>query len=125
MTLTGTPEKEDTLTIIIKATDNYDASVSDTFKLVVKSLQTGIDQYTNTEDLLIFPNPAKNYIQVYAARDDHYKFKNFQILTIDGKIIKEGRLESERIDISDLNKGLFLLSIKTDERIFTKKIVVN
>lgn len=122
-TLTGTPEKLDTLTIIIKVIDNYDASVSDTFKLVVKSSLTGIDQFTNKDNLLIFPNPSKNYIQIQAS-DHQYKIKYFQILTIDGKIIKEGRLESEQINISDLNKGVFLLNIKTDKRIITKKIVI-
>jgi N-acetylneuraminic acid mutarotase len=124
VTLTGMPEMEDTLSIIITAIDNYGVSVSDTLRLVIELAVTGIDQFTNKDDLLFFPNPAKKYIQIRAS-DHQFKIKKFQIFTIDGKIVKEGRLESEQINISDLNKGVFLLNIKTDERIIIKKIVIN
>lgn len=122
-TLTGTPEEEETLTIIIKAIDNYNASVSDTFNLVVRSSLTGIDNFTNKDGLIIFPNPTKDYIQVKAS-DDNSKLKFFQILTIDGKIIKEGRIASERINLSDMSKGMFILKVQTDERIVTKRIII-
>lgn len=85
---------------------------------------TGTDQFTNEDELLIFPNPATNYIQVQAI-DHQYKSEKFQLLTIDGKMVKEGRLESEQINISDMNKGVYLLNIKTDEGIITKKIIIN
>ncbi len=84
---------------------------------------TGNEQLTDKDELLVFPNPAKGYIQVQYS-DDNSNLKTFQILTVGGKIIKEGRLESERINISDLSKGVFLLNIKTDESIITKKIVI-
>ncbi|MBU2466124.1 MAG: T9SS type A sorting domain-containing protein, partial [Bacteroidetes bacterium] len=84
---------------------------------------SGTAQNTNTNELIVFPNPAKNYIQIY-ERVGNAKFKGFQILTIEGKAIKEGRLASNRIDVSDLRKGVFLLKIETDKRTITKRIII-
>lgn len=84
---------------------------------------SGTVQNTNTNELIVFPNPAKNYIQIYASFGNA-KFKGFQILTIEGKAIKEGRLASNRIDVSDLRKGVFLLKIETDKGTITKRIII-
>jgi N-acetylneuraminic acid mutarotase len=93
----------------------YEGTISDS--------STGVEKFSNNDDLLIFPNPAKNYIEFHAT-DHQYVLINFQILTIDGKIIKEGNFNFERINISDLSKGIFLLKIKTDKGRITKKFVI-
>jgi N-acetylneuraminic acid mutarotase len=84
---------------------------------------TGTDQLNDEDGLLIFPNPATDYIQVKTSNGNS-KSINFQIVAVDGKIMKEGRLASGRINISDLNKGMFILKVQTDERIVTKRMII-
>ncbi len=122
--LSGTPSKTDTLTIVITATDNYNESVSDSFKLFIKPDLTGIREQSNMDDLIIFPNPATNYVLVQ-AKNESCKLETYQIIALNGKVIKEGKLDSERINISDLNKGTYLLTIKTDKRIIINKFIIN
>jgi len=94
----------------------YEGSFSDANGL-------GVHQSNEKDVLLIYPNPAKNYIQVQAI-DHHHKLESFQILTLDGKIKQGGILKSDRINISGLNTGMFLLNIKTDNGKITKRFVI-
>lgn len=49
---------------------------------------------------------------------------NYQIINLNGKIIKQGKLDFETINISGLNNGIYLLRIKTSEEFISKKIVI-
>jgi arylsulfatase B len=68
----------------------------------------------------IAPNPAKNLISV--TFDDAFHF-DFQILSIDGKVLKKG-LSSREINVSELPNGLYLLKIQKQDVVFTEKIVI-
>jgi hypothetical protein len=46
------------------------------------------------------------------------------ITDLGGKTIKQGKLDSETIDISGLPKGINMLSLHTCEDIITEKIVI-
>jgi len=120
---TGVPESEETIAITIIATDNYGASVSDTFNLTIHSELIGIEQITVKDNLIIYPQPCKDDIHIYWD-NALSKIEQFQLYTIDGQFIKEGGLKSNSINVSDLNKGLFIIRIKTKEKIITKKLIV-
>jgi len=49
---------------------------------------------------------------------------NYQLCDLTGKTIKQGKLNSETIDISELPKGIYLLSLNTNKGIITKKVVI-
>lgn len=81
-------------------------------------------------DLNVFPNPAGSEL--------HFKLfvpaeKEYRLLIIDpsGKIVlenistlKEG-LNIEKTDISELNPGVYIIQLQTDDRIFQKRLVKN
>jgi hypothetical protein len=67
----------------------------------------------------IYPNPARNYIQVDAATP----IKAIRILTMDGRLMQE--LAEPRIDISHLAAGPYLVQILLpDGRSATRKLIV-
>jgi arylsulfatase B len=68
----------------------------------------------------ITPNPAKNLISV--AFNDTLSF-DFQITSIDGKVIKNG-VSTKDINVSDLANGLFLLKIQKQGAFFVEKVVI-
>lgn len=78
----------------------------------------------NEEHLTIFPNPAHDILYI-SNLDITNKILPFQIINIDGKIVQKGLLNSEGIDISSLNSGVFIITINTDKssinKIFTIK----
>ena len=67
----------------------------------------------------ILPNPTSGILNITAPEKVNYKLFN-----IKGQVFKKGTLEN-KIDISSLSKGIYLLNIKINKGSFTKKVVRN
>jgi len=81
------------------------------------------------EDIEIFPNPAKEYVNINISR---YKSADLRIEIADltGKIIKRinsiSEAENIKINVEDLKSGVYCLSLFSDsEKIKTRKIIIN
>lgn len=72
------------------------------------------------EKPIIAPNPAHHLIAV--TFNDALSF-NYTIHSMDGKLIKQG-VSTKNINVSDLNNGLYLLTIKKEAIAFTEKIII-
>jgi hypothetical protein len=81
-----------------------------------------VERYSS-ECFGVFPNPASQTIQIKGI-DMLLNKANYKLTDLNGKIIKQVKLESETIDISELPKGIYMLSLNTGEGIITEKIVV-
>lgn len=83
----------------------------------------GISDIDKNETILVSPIPAQNYIII--SNTEIGKTYHFTILDQIGKIIKKGKVENDRkINIQDLNQGLYFLII--ENKIKSKfKIVKN
>ena len=55
----------------------------------------------------IVPNPSREKIRI----ESNFKVKNYIITTVDGALIKQGKIHTNPIDISDLNAGLYFIEI--------------
>ena len=81
----------------------------------------------DTKDILAFekpiiaPNPAENTISIDFSDASTF---NYSINSIEGKLIKQGTATKE-INVSELNNGLYLLTIKKGGIVFTEKIIIN
>jgi len=49
---------------------------------------------------------------------------NYKLIDLTGKTIKQGKLDSETIDISELPKGIYMFSLHTNKGIITEKIII-
>lgn len=85
---------------------------------------------TEIKDLAVFPNPAKEYIQIMFQSQDNATGK-IKIMDIIGKErynqqinIEKGR-NSYLIDIRKYPAGVYLVSLTEGENTFTKKLIVN
>ena len=69
---------------------------------------------------LIYPNPARNLLNLEIPGLSAY-----QLLDVSGRIILDNPAsrETQTIDLSGLESGLYLLKIKVGERLFVKKVV--
>ncbi|MFA6260999.1 MAG: T9SS type A sorting domain-containing protein [Bacteroidia bacterium] len=71
----------------------------------------------------IYPNPASEFIQLDLA--DHSAWIRTEIYTLNGqKVLSEETGFRRRIEIANLNKGIYLVRIETANAVTCKKILV-
>ncbi len=71
----------------------------------------------------IFPNPAANSIHI--QNDAGYVIDAISIYTILGKLIYQYKDIQNSIDVSDLSNGMYLIKLNSNNKIITKKIIIN
>jgi len=59
----------------------------------------------------IFPNPVKNFL--YIKSNNHKDY--YQIYNMSGQLIKSGKFEDEKTDLSSLTTGIYLIRINNSE----------
>ncbi|MDL2240829.1 T9SS type A sorting domain-containing protein, partial [Bacteroidales bacterium OttesenSCG-928-K22] len=75
------------------------------------------------ENLIVYPNPADDYIIL----DSPHKIEKLEIISLSGKPVKILNVNAvySKIDISDLNSGIYILRLKIDNTIINKKIMIS
>ncbi len=69
---------------------------------------TFVDLKTN--NIRIYPNPANDFITVFS--DEKLNDVKFRIIDFKGKVLLNGTLQNEKIDLSNINRGLYILELK-------------
>ena len=96
-------------------TETFDNSLCKTFTI------TGIENEKET-NLKIYPNPISNYIII---EQPELGLKSIEIVDINGKVLIKRVSSEQRISIvtTNLMTGLYLLKIKTGDKIITQLIM--
>jgi hypothetical protein len=90
------------------------AGVSDEFSANILDVETN-----ELLELSIYPNPASHKVNIIS----NHKIDSIEVYDILGKRVKSLKNTNE-IDVTDLNSGLYLFKIWIDKQVQTKKIVV-
>ncbi len=79
------------------------------------------EEFENSFQLKIFPNPANNFIDVETDFEKCY----LSVFDITGKLILKHNIDQDktRIDISDLANGLYYIRLLTEEKQISRKII--
>lgn len=77
-----------------------------------------LNQSAKSEDLQIYPNPFSDIIHINGIQA-----KRIEITDIYGKFIKTELQNLNRIDLSSLKPGIYFVSIFSDNRKWTEKII--
>jgi hypothetical protein len=92
---------------------------SDT-SIQIIDITTGIVDQNNSEPFTVYPNPADNFIFINTQLASHY-----QIIDIKGEVISSGiNTPGTLINLSKLDKGIYLLRITEEENNYTRKLVI-
>ncbi len=70
--------------------------------------------------IIVFPNPSNGYFFVKSA----YNIKQIKISDITGKLIRTINSDTKQVFISDLNTGIYILSVFSENNIFTTKLII-
>lgn len=77
------------------------------------------DDFRVNDNILLYPNPVTNQINFSNSNE----INNFEIYSIDGKLIKANTVNSNSIDVSDLAKGTYIIQVKGENFIHSKKFI--
>ncbi|MFN8438848.1 MAG: carbohydrate-binding protein [Cytophagales bacterium] len=82
-------------------------------------LVTSLDEQSDVNNLLVFPNPFKDELNIYSK--DGFEF---EIWDAQGQIIQNGLGEAGQYKIqTDLSTGIYLLKVQIGDQVIMKKIV--
>jgi hypothetical protein len=88
---------------------------------------TGIEEYFIPDvkpfTSEIYPNPANSFFVIRSS----LPVKEIEIFDVSGKLIKEINLSSAKepkISLKGIKSGVYLLKIKTENKEFTKKLII-
>ncbi|MDY0089278.1 MAG: CotH kinase family protein [Flavobacteriaceae bacterium] len=98
--------------------ENGDRVTFNNFGVLGKSYDASIQDY-NDFQVVVFPNPVADDLKVVY----NYGEISYQLFSIDGKQIQNGRVENYQIAMSHLNPGIYFLVLEADGQSMTKKII--
>lgn len=84
---------------------------------------TGVNNKTNDNQLIIFPNPSKGIINIKNL--GNIEFSQLLLYNSEGLLIKNFKTSERRLDINSIPTGQYLLHIRTAKELITKKIIIN
>jgi len=116
----GTPESS------FEISDIYDYGDRLTFH--VHFLNVGIEDHQLAENVIVYPNPATDVINVQCKmNNEQWNVKGMEVMDVYGKTIRTivgaNNNSPMQIDVSDLSTGLYFLRINTDQGVITKRFV--
>ena len=94
------------------------------YKLTTEEEQTG-NREPSVSPLVIFPNPANDYIFVY-PQGDGQRAEKVRIFTTSGELVKDVTIPAQggRMDISGMSPGVFLVEITASGRSWYEKLIL-
>lgn len=82
----------------------------------------GVDDVSNSKDVLLSPNPVKNQFTLKGIS----KIASVEVYDISGKLVKQfdaDSLSKNSFDVSKLKTGNYVVKIKTDKETLNKKLI--
>jgi hypothetical protein len=106
--------------VYVKATANDGSGVSDSIAITITNQAFGIDENA-IEGLSVYPNPAVDKITIRAD----VKIDEVSIYSITGQLMVTVVPEGNRLDVSALAKGLYLVKITSGDAQSVVRITKN
>ena len=92
--------------------ENGCSSMSDCFYVVV----TDVEENSLENDIVVFPNPVRDYATIYLS--EFYCGVKINVFNLQGKLVKRKSIAHEektiQIDLHDLESGIYLIHLYTD-----------
>ena len=120
-TLSGQLSTIGSYEIKITATDTAGTSAFEVFILNVKQPNSIIDKKNMTPK--IYPNPSRD--KLFIDNPEIYnESASYRIISLTGKEVQKGKINSNSIDVSNLKRGVYFIKITKDAGTVTRKIII-
>ena len=115
------PSEAGTYSVVVTIEeDNYEGEQTASF--TINGIATGVEDFA--VEYKVYPNPAKNWLKI---ENPGYEELTIRMYNLDGQLLLSDNLTSihNNLDISDLNNGMYLLSLNTKQYSTTTRILIN
>ncbi len=83
-------------------------------------ITNGIEEDNKEQsELLVYPNPFTNTLNINLEENS----LPYSIISLEGQILQTGIYENKQIDMSELNSGIYIIQIETENGIYQQKII--
>ncbi|MEQ8521091.1 MAG: T9SS type A sorting domain-containing protein, partial [Vicingaceae bacterium] len=73
------------------------------------------------EQINLYPNPVSDKMIIEGLNDG---FESIQVSNYSGQVIYYSKTRSDKLDVGNLNPGIYLILIRQNDKVFTEKVVV-
>lgn len=92
--------------------------------LFYNDFSSGISENKVEESSIQFyPNPSKGLL--YFKNDFRNTDKPFKVTDLTGKLVYQGNITNDPVNLTDLNNGLYILKVWTGEKYVSGKIIIS
>jgi hypothetical protein len=88
---------------------------------LIENTPLSINSTKNELTTTVFPNPASNILNIGGTM----VFKKVVIINLSGEIVKAIASDSNEIDVSELNNGIYFIRLYGIDEVITKKFIKN
>jgi len=94
----------------------------DWVKVYQLGTSTALEEHEKSSDFKVFPNPARDVLNIEIDNPDNYTLK---ITDISGKMVYSSSItQSNTVNISDFESGTYLVSLNNGEITVSKRIII-
>lgn len=97
------------------------ATGCDSSEEILELCALSIEEISDAEEITLYPVPTKQILNVSAKNNAAIEQINVYDLT--GKLVFTSKGNQSKIDVSHLDNGTYLVSVKTSKRVHTEKIL--
>lgn len=117
----ATPTEEGEIVFTVEISDGTDTKNAEVVVYVENCVD--VNEYT-TNDVVIYPNPAKDMVNVTLNEDSENI--SWTLINMHGQVVKKMNEVSGsfEIDLNDVDKGIYFLNVSVGDKPIIKKIVV-
>ncbi|MFY0687344.1 MAG: cadherin domain-containing protein [Cyclobacteriaceae bacterium] len=118
-------ERERTVSVEVTVSDEAGHAMTKTFEIAIENDPSDDDSeqdLAGVDNILlnIHPNPTMQFINVL---DGVSRKSTYQVLDVSGKLYLSGKLDQKRIDVSNLNHGVYLIKVIDDQKHFSARFI--
>lgn len=78
--------------------------------------RTSMNDFRRADDFKVYPNPSIDFIAIECNSQNREKIQGVEILSLNGAIVKCFDSNFDRLNITDLTPGIYILKIKTEQQ---------
>lgn len=88
-------------------------------------LPTAISSINNNSSVLLYPNPTSDVLNIYLKEVNQFTISKIKLVDLTGKTIIEKEFTTlvDRINLKEINKGVYFLKIENDKEQIINKVI--
>jgi len=83
------------------------------------SLENEMDNFVLNDAVTMYPNPVKNFLFIRSS----YPITRVQVFSLLGNLVKDEFGDIDRINMSSMNSGIYMIKIYSNQFFVTKKLI--